>query len=81
MPGGCPKPVTTPLSPLALRKPGCHNRPLKETHERLDAFMAGGGAVQRGTARTQASVYRGPLPFGAQPFCHHPGCAEVLSLC
>ncbi len=81
MPGGCPTPVTTPLSPLALCQPGCHNRPLQETLERLEALMAGGGDVPRGTDRMHASICRGPLPFGAQPWCHHPGCAEVVSPC
>src|SRR6266436_24292 len=74
IPGGRPNPVTTLISPLAFRKHGCDNMPLKETIERLDDLMSGGCNVHRGTERTQASVCRCPLPFGSKQLCQHHGC-------
>src|SRR6266436_4465272 len=75
IPGGRPNPVTTLISPLAFRKHGCDNMPLKETMERLDDLMSGGCNVHRGTERTQASVCRCPLPFGSKQLCQHHGCS------
>src|SRR6266478_9845257 len=75
IPGGRPNPVTTLISPLAFRKHGCDNMPLKETIERLDDLMSGGCNVHRGTERTQASVCRCPLPFGSKQLCQHHGCS------